>query len=156
MMLKNIEAIIRNPSGIAGSLSAWVCTPTSPSRKTSPKTSPATHRESAAWKGSLLSWPTPSVVPRDRSNKIPAVGHQDAPGLLVGGWATPLKNMSSSIGMMKFPTKPPTSLLLLPTIERNCWKELLKTILTIELTPLYWAQLLGVWDMIEISQDDGA
>ena len=23
---------------------------------------------------------------------------------LVGGWATPLKNMSSSIGMMKFPT----------------------------------------------------
>ena len=23
--------------------------------------------------------------------------------LLVGGWATPLKNMSSSIGMMKFP-----------------------------------------------------
>ena len=38
---------------------------------------------------------------------------------LVGGWATPLKNMSSSIGMMTFPTewenkklmatKPPTS-----------------------------------------------
>ena len=36
--------------------------------------------------------------------------------LLVGGWATPLKNMSSSIRMMKFPiygkkcSKPPTSL----------------------------------------------
>ena len=25
--------------------------------------------------------------------------------ILVGGWATPLKNMSSSIGMMTFPTE---------------------------------------------------
>ena len=43
---------------------------------------------------------------------------------LVGGWATPLKNMISSIGMMRFPiygkmpkmaTKPPTSFLVIPS-----------------------------------------
>ena len=53
-------------------------------------------------------------------------GYEDGPFVddlpintsLVGGWATPLKNMSSSIGMMTFPiygkikfmaTKPPTT-----------------------------------------------
>ena len=52
---------------------------------------------------------------------------------LVGGWATPLKNMSSSIGMMKFPiygkmpkmaTKPPTSYLLIWThrMPQQLWK----------------------------------
>ena len=40
--------------------------------------------------------------------------------ILVGGWPTPLKNMSSSVGMMKFPiygklkkcSKPPTSIVI--------------------------------------------
>ena len=37
--------------------------------------------------------------PRFVTSEIPTLNHT----LLVGGWATPLKNMSSSIGMMTFP-----------------------------------------------------
>ena len=49
---------------------------------------------------------------------------------LIGGWATPLKNMSSSIGMMKFPTEwkikvmfqsPPTSHIPLKSPRNSDW-----------------------------------
>ena len=34
---------------------------------------------------------------------MPYLNHPQSPSILVGGWATPLKNMSSSVGMMTFP-----------------------------------------------------
>jgi len=69
----------------------------------------------------------PFMIPQKKIGALPLKIQKRTYLLLVGGWATPLKNMSSSVGMMTFPIYGKIKAMFQTTkqigILRSCWMQ---------------------------------